>query len=164
MAAATAMLVAAFGSASAPAYWDDDWCQVDDLIIGTDGANTFNGSQSNNVYDGKGGNDKIAGNGGHDRLCGAQGNDTVSGGSGNDCLRGGRGPTASTAAPATTTSAAAAARLDSRGQWQRHLHVCDDGERDTVNCGSGDDDEVEADQFDVINANCEDVTYSNNEA
>lgn len=61
----------------------------DNVIIGTNGANTLNGTAGRDLIVGKGGNDKINGLGGNDCLAGNSGADTINGSSGNDRMLGG---------------------------------------------------------------------------
>ena len=56
--------------------------QIDDIIIGSSGANMLNG---------QGGNDNISGGDGTDTITGGDGNDTLNGGAGIDSLTGGAG-------------------------------------------------------------------------
>lgn len=63
----------------------------DNVIVGTNGANTLNGTGGRDLIVGKGGNDKINGGGGNDCLVGNSGVDTINGNSGNDRVVGGDG-------------------------------------------------------------------------
>ncbi|MBX9708433.1 MAG: DUF4214 domain-containing protein, partial [Caulobacteraceae bacterium] len=56
---------------------------------GTDGADHFEGNETDEVYYGLGGADVLSGNGGNDELYGNRGNDRLIGGSGFDILDGG---------------------------------------------------------------------------
>jgi Ca2+-binding RTX toxin-like protein len=60
-------------------------------ILGTSGANTIYGYDSNDLIDGKEGNDKLYGGGGNDTIIGGSGNDTIFGESGDNLLLGGDG-------------------------------------------------------------------------
>lgn len=70
------------------------------IIIGTDGNDRRNGSDTSDLMDmnggndiayGRGGNDQILGNGGRDTLYGGNGDDILNGGTGADKLYGGNG-------------------------------------------------------------------------
>jgi Ca2+-binding RTX toxin-like protein len=63
----------------------------DDLIIGSNAANTPTGGNGNDLIYGRGGNDTLTGGEGHDRLEGGDGDDTLHGNAGDDMLIGGAG-------------------------------------------------------------------------
>ena len=58
----------------------------DDVIIGSDGANSLSGFDGNDVIYGLAGDDDIAGGEGNDRIAGGRGADTLSGGAGFDVV------------------------------------------------------------------------------
>lgn len=60
-------------------------------LVGSDHADTLNGSAEDNWIEGGKGNDKIKGNAGHDLLYGDAGDDTLNGDDGDDFLEGGAG-------------------------------------------------------------------------
>jgi hypothetical protein len=59
------------------------------VLLGTNGANTINGTANDNVLYGSGGVDTLNGAAGDDTLYGQAGNDVLTGGAGNDVLIGG---------------------------------------------------------------------------
>ena len=63
----------------------------DDVLGGTDGANTLSGLNGNDALKGFGGNDNLLGGAGDDELLGDDGNDSLNGGTGVDELEGGLG-------------------------------------------------------------------------
>jgi Ca2+-binding RTX toxin-like protein len=63
----------------------------DDVLGGTDGANTLSGLNGNDVLKGFGGNDTLLGGNGDDELFGDEGNDSLNGGTGVDVMEGGTG-------------------------------------------------------------------------
>lgn len=60
-------------------------------ILGTEAADSLQGTIGNDVIDGKGGDDVVAGLDGNDQLIGGTGNDGLWGGKGKDRLTGGEG-------------------------------------------------------------------------
>jgi hypothetical protein len=84
------------------------------------------------------GNDRILGNGGADTILGGAGDDFLDGGDGNDVMNGGPGSDRILGGVGSDT-----------------IHA-DDGERDTVDCGTGSD-RVYVDALDIVK-NCEVVT------
>lgn len=64
---------------------------LDDVIVGTNGADTINGLGGNDVICGLDGADLIRGHAGDDIIVGGDGSDDLSGNSGNDILRGQQG-------------------------------------------------------------------------
>ncbi len=60
----------------------------DDVIVGSNGADTVYGYEGDDIICGLGGNDTIYGGPGEDRIKGGSGNDVVNGGSGADSIRG----------------------------------------------------------------------------
>ena len=63
----------------------------DDVLGGTDGANTLSGLNGNDALKGFGGNDNLLGGAGDDELLGDAGHDTLNGGTGVDTMEGGTG-------------------------------------------------------------------------
>jgi Ca2+-binding RTX toxin-like protein len=63
----------------------------DDVLGGTDGANTLAGLNGDDELKGFGGNDTLQGGSGDDALLGNDGNDSLNGGAGADMLEGGAG-------------------------------------------------------------------------
>jgi Ca2+-binding RTX toxin-like protein len=61
------------------------------VIVGTAGPDTLNGTNKSDCIDGRGGNDTINGGNGKDVLLGGDGDDTISGGNGGDYIFGGDG-------------------------------------------------------------------------
>jgi Ca2+-binding RTX toxin-like protein len=61
------------------------------LIVGSDGNNTLNGTAGDDMIVGKGGNDTINGKGGNDTIDAGAGNNTIDGGAGNDKIDAGNG-------------------------------------------------------------------------
>jgi hypothetical protein len=100
-----------------------------DLLTGTARNDTLRGLTGNDLLNGLAGNDSLFGGPGSDRLLGGAGADTLVGGGGQDQLFGGAGDD----------------KLEAR-----------DGEKDTIDCGSGYD-TVIVDKHDVVNKNCEQV-------
>jgi Ca2+-binding RTX toxin-like protein len=64
---------------------------VNDIRVGTSGADTIDGWLGNDQLDGGSGNDRLSGGTGDDLLKGSAGNDDLKGGLGNDILVGGAG-------------------------------------------------------------------------
>jgi hypothetical protein len=96
---------------------------------------------------GTNGNDYLAGSGHDDTIIGLRGNDTILGGAGDDRLYGGRGND-------VITGGSGADRIDA-GPGSDTVNAAD-GERDVINCGSGDDHAI-VDKVDIVH-NCELVT------
>jgi Ca2+-binding RTX toxin-like protein len=144
-----------------------------ETILGGSGGDAITGAGEANVLHGGSGGDTLRGGGGADTVLGEDGNDTLDGGDGPDLLQGGHGTdTASYAArtqPVTVT-------LDSTandGEAGEGDNVDDgtenvvggagndtisvrDGATNDVTCGAGAD-QVVADAFDVVAADCETV-------
>jgi hypothetical protein len=99
-------------------------------IVDTNRGHYLAGGGHDDTIFGRGGNDTILGGAGDDRLYGGSGNDVITAGSGADKVDAGSG--------SDTVDVA-------------------DGERDTVDCGAGND-RVIADAVDVIAKSCEVVT------
>jgi hypothetical protein len=99
-------------------------------IVGTNRAGYHPGGGGDDRIFGRGGPDTLVGGAGDDHLYGGAGNDYIDGGSGEDRLLGGDGSDTLLAA---------------------------DGEPDRIGCGAGND-RVIADTFDIVAADCEQVT------
>jgi hypothetical protein len=97
-------------------------------IVGKAKSERLNGGAGPDTIHGNGGNDRISGGAGADKLYGDAGNDTITGGAGRDAMFGGSG---------------------------NDTIQAKDGERDTIDCGSGRD-SVVADTNDVVKG-CETV-------
>jgi len=95
-------------------------------------------------------NDYLAGKGGNDTILGLAGNDTILGGGGDDVLRGGAGKDVLNGGPGSD-------RIF--GEAGSDTIVAQDGERDVIDCGAGQDRAI-VDTFDVVKA-CEIVTTPN---
>lgn len=108
---------------------------------------TRNGGSGPDALIGTGRNDTLLGLAGSDRLDGGPGNDRLNGGSGNDGISGGTGTDYITGGPG---------RDNIRGFSGKDRIFVRDGQRDTVDCGSGVD-RVTADRIDRIRKNCEEV-------
>ncbi|MBK7727993.1 MAG: DUF4347 domain-containing protein [Gammaproteobacteria bacterium] len=65
--------------------------EFDNILIGTENADTINGFGGNDTLTGLGGNDVLYGGEGNDKLGGSTGNNLLDGGSGDDTLNGGTG-------------------------------------------------------------------------
>ncbi|MFL5846800.1 MAG: calcium-binding protein [Solirubrobacteraceae bacterium] len=102
----------------------------DDDLCGDEGDDHLQGGPGDDNLHGGTGNDVIAGQSGADDEFGEAGSDRISGGRGHDHLRGGRG--------------------------RDHINS-DDGVKDVVNCGPGED-TVRADTADAVASNCEHVS------
>jgi hypothetical protein len=98
---------------------------------------------------GTAGNDYLAGTGHDDTIIGLGGNDTITGGAGDDRLQGGRGNDVLTGGPG-------ADHVDA-GPGSDTVDAAD-GERDVIDCGSGDDHAI-VDKVDVVH-HCELLTVS----
>ena len=96
------------------------------------------GNASANYLAGGAGNDRILGMGGADTILGGAGDDYLDGGDGNDVIVGGPGSDRILGGPGSDT-----------------IHA-DDGERDIVDCGTGND-RAYVDALDIVK-NCEIVT------
>lgn len=70
---------------------DVDGSSKNDIIVGSDAANTLNGGAGNDNLSGGAGDDLLEGGDGKDLLAGGTGDDTLDGGAGNDVLSGGAG-------------------------------------------------------------------------
>jgi len=107
-------------------------------LLGGGGADQLTAGDPDDAVIGGDGNDVLAGGGGKDEVAGGQGEDTLRGDAGDDTLDG--GPDAD-----TVEAGPGADRVKAR-----------DGVADHVACGEGAD-RVEADQLDIVEADCEQV-------
>ncbi len=96
------------------------------------------GNSRDNYLAGGAGDDKLYGNAGNDTILGGAGDDYLSGGAGNDVITGGPGSDTILGGDGSDTIRA------------------DDGERDTIDCGAGND-RVFIDEIDIVK-NCEVVS------
>jgi hypothetical protein len=96
---------------------------------------------------GTNGNDYLAGTGHDDTILGLRGNDTINGGAGDDRIFGGSGND-------VITGGAGADRINA-GPGSDTVNAAD-GERDVIDCGTGNDHAI-VDQVDIVH-NCELVT------
>ena len=146
----------------------------DDVVMGTQGADTLHLMPGNDKgygrggrdiilgdEDGRGGRDFISGGAGDDRLFGMAGRDTVDGDSGNDVIHGGDGVDVMNGGPGNDTLDDAARHHSSAGDAFHGGPGNDDiysrdGKRDTVDCGPGND-IAKADHADKVAGNCERV-------
>jgi Ca2+-binding RTX toxin-like protein len=110
------------------------------VIIGTANPEQIRGRGSHDRLCGLGGNDSILGDGGNDQIDGGDGDDNLDGGFGNDLIIGGAG------------------RDQIRGGWGNDSIQAADGAIDTIDCGLGAQDSVDADDDDIIAPNCENIT------
>ena len=108
----------------------------DDVLVGSNRANSLDGREGDDEIHGGPGNDSVFGGGGNNILFGDGGADLVSGSDGNDVLTGGAG--------ADTIS----------GSEGDDLIFNADAYADTVLCGDGTMDDAEPDPLDTFNA-CE---------
>ena len=112
-----------------------------DFLIGDGGDDVIRGAGGIDFIDGGGGNDYVDGGAGFDDIGGGNGDDTLIGGADDDELRGGRG----------------ADRM--LGGGGDDLIRARDGERDTIDCGSGSADiaRIDAGEIDEARRSCETV-------
>jgi RTX calcium-binding nonapeptide repeat (4 copies) len=101
-----------------------------DTITATGGADSIRGASGNDVLSAGAGDDRIDGGAGNDIISGGRGNDIISGGAGDNVIRGGPG---------------------------NDLISSNDGSREVVDCGPGDD-IVHADRNDRL-VGCERVKH-----
>lgn len=152
-----------------------------DTVLGGPGSDeSLDGDEDNDTVDGGEGNEvEVFGGSGRDRVSGGPGNDeevrggsgddTVDGGPGDDGLglifggvRGDAGVNTVRGGPGDDLIFAAASSLASEtesifGQEDDDTIEADDGVKDTIDCGDGND-TVDADATDNVNGNCETVT------
>lgn len=110
--------------------------------IGTRNSDTLTGGPGPDTIRAGAGNDKIIGNGGDDRLFGDRDNDRVFGGEGNDTVKGSTGADTVEGGPGNDLV---------RGGTHKQRN---DGVRDILDCGDGDDTVYFVRGQDVIR-NCE---------
>jgi Ca2+-binding RTX toxin-like protein len=128
-------------------------------VTGGEGADVLVGSVGDNVLRGNGGNDEIYGGGGRDTgygglgddilvgdsgpdiLYGEGGNDSLDGGSGADTLDGSTGMDTITGGTGTDTIL---------GQSGNDIIFNNDGQADSVDCGTGTADDAEVDPLDTL--------------
>lgn len=103
----------------------------EDTIKGGDGGDTQEGGDGGDTVKGGKGEDTLKGQGGSDTLKGEDGEDTLKGGDGSDVLTGGEGKDVIEA-----------------GDGADEINA-DDGKKDTIDCGSGNDD-VDHDSKDIL--------------
>jgi hypothetical protein len=133
-----------------------------DVINGTAGDNTLNGTSKSDSIFGYGGNDTINGRGGHDELWGGFDADMVYGQAGNDTLHGeGGNDTLNGAGGSDELRGADGVDVLTGGANNDRLYDRDGNaaERDTFNCGKGDD-TVRADSTDRVSSSCENVNLT----
>jgi Ca2+-binding RTX toxin-like protein len=107
-------------------------------VVGDAVYNTTGQYTGNDVISGSSGPNNLGGYNGNDTLDGLGGQDTLRGGSGNDAITGGAGPDTIL------------------GENNNDEIFAEDGEVDTITCGSGTD-IAHADPGDNVNADCESV-------
>jgi Ca2+-binding RTX toxin-like protein len=107
-------------------------------IYGGPGDNNLVGTNGNDFIYGAGGNDVIAANGGNDRAYGETGRDTVAGASGSDVVSGGSGGDGLSGGSGSDWIL---------GGTENDLVFADDGVKDIVDCGAGND---RVERFDVF--------------
>jgi hypothetical protein len=128
----------------------------DDLTGGSED-DEFYGDAGNDLLVGEGGTDILYGETGDDRLLGGDGVDKLDGGSGNDILFGEAGRDVLDGGSFDDHLNGGSGTDTLRGGSGSDFINAVDGERDTIDCGLGRD-TVRADQFDVVDRNCEDVS------
>ena len=121
-----------------PGVNSSDYCEP--ASRSTDGADNISGGDGNDALFGQGGNDNIDGDAGADRIYGGPGNDNIDGDDGNDVITGGSGSD------------------NISGNDGNDKIYARDGVKDTITCGNGPMDTVDADKIDVIAKDCENVT------
>jgi Ca2+-binding RTX toxin-like protein len=141
----------------------DDMCALggNDTIRGGKGSDSLFGDHcaSKTAYPNDGadrlyggdGNDSLFGGGGNDRLYGGKGNDKLNGGPGKNRLIGGPGNDTLYGGPISGGTHA------SYGGPGNDLLLANNGQKETVDCGSGKHDRAMADEADRVR-NCESVT------
>jgi Ca2+-binding RTX toxin-like protein len=120
------------------------------ILSGDDGVDAVFGEAGEDSLFGGGGRDQIGGGRDDDGLFGGTHDDTLHGDAGNDLVEGQDGG---------DTMFGDAGRDTLRGGGGADRIFAQDGERDTISCGPGND-EAEVDAFlDSISPDCEDVTH-----
>src|SRR4051812_37350697 len=101
-----------------------------DVIRGTRGPETINGTAGGDLIYARAGNDAVRGQDGGDVIYGGDGNDVVRGGPGNDVIYGGEGN--------DVTWAGGGADVQFGGEGDDGLHaLAHDNTRDVMDCGPG---------------------------
>jgi Ca2+-binding RTX toxin-like protein len=139
-----------------------------DTLIGTDGSNSFDGKGGDDFIDGQAGQDCLSGSGGSDTVAGGDGIDSLSGGAGGDILSGGGAGDAIDGGDGgdqieggggSDTLVGGAGTDTILGDAGNDVISAADGQRDTVDCGSGASDSATVDGKDSV-SNCENVTVA----
>lgn len=122
----------------------------------------FIGTSADDVLIGNANANRIAGRGGNDALCGLDGGDTLIGGAGDDSIDGGAGNDTIKGSGGNDTIVGGAGQDNIEGGGGNDTILAKDGEIDTIDCGGllgGASDTVQADPFDVVDPDCENVTF-----
>ncbi|HEX8647051.1 MAG TPA: thrombospondin type 3 repeat-containing protein [Thermoleophilaceae bacterium] len=127
-----------------------------DTISGAEGNDTLYGAGGRDKLDGGLGNDKIFGGAGNDSLTGAAGNDSLTGDSGNDSLNGGAGKDKLSGGSGNDKLNGGASRNSYSGGSGNDSISAANGQRETVDCGSGKKDSARVDRTDKVKG-CEKV-------
>lgn len=127
-----------------------------DKLSGSEGNDTLYGAGGKDRLDGGDGNDKLFGGGGNDSLTGAAGNDALKGDSGNDKLNGGAGRDALDGGSGDDSLNGGASKNTYKGGSGNDTIAAANGQRETVDCGSGSRDTARVDQTDKVKG-CEKV-------
>ena len=125
------------------------------LLLGSAGvaaADTINGTSGNNLLVGTAVADNIDGLAGNDVIDGRKGDDTIIGGLGNDWIQGGEGADTITDGPGQDIIDAGPDVSNDK------IVLSNDGEKDTVGCGPGDDTVTGKSPTDKIYPDCEHVS------
>ncbi len=140
-------------------------CPPYPACIGTDRAETFQGTRGHDWVGAKGGNDRVYAGGGSDKVRGGRGSDKVRGGDGRDTLFGegsrdqlwGQGGDDRIEGGLRRDRISGDEGRDTirAGEGNDSIFVRD-GQKDRVDCGT-DADEVTVDSLDVVSASCETV-------
>jgi Ca2+-binding RTX toxin-like protein len=149
--AMVAVLTLAFSSI-ASAHWGPwhRFLRFDNVWIDTAGVNEFTAKT--------GDRDRIVGLGGDDALDAGDRNDLVRGGTGDDTMNGGDGNDILTGGPVDDVITGGAGRDIIRAGSGADTIYAEDGQRDWIRCGPGED-KYTADRFDRVAADCEtDIT------
>jgi Ca2+-binding RTX toxin-like protein len=122
----------------------------DDLLVGDAGRNILTGNDGNDDLFGGGGNDSLRGGLGDDSLVGDDGGDTLNGDQGNDSLDGGVGPDNLFGGTGIDTLNGGAGTDEFFGEGGNDVFFNNDGVAETVDCGTGLQDDAEADPLDTL--------------
>ena len=159
-----------FGGDGDDSIWGGDKKDVihgddgNDLIAGEDGDDVLYGDDGNDYITGDNGRDIIDGGRGKDELYGGKANDVIYGGIGGDIMEGGQGHDAMYGGPnrdriignsGNDVIEGGPGRDRIRGGPGDDAFDLADGEEDSVNCGSGNDDASNADDIVDTLVNCE---------